>query len=105
MSSDRLTALLAERVMHWGVGPERFLLGKRQWIRRSQFQPMDRIQDAFRVLRKASNGYSLAKTPEGVFTATVQIGDRTGFAAGYAEAATISLAIARAIGVDGKDSQ
>jgi hypothetical protein len=91
--------------MHWGVGPERFLLGKRQWIRRSQFQPMDRIQDAFRVLRKAATGYLLAKTPDGVFTATVQVGDRAGEASGRAEAATISLAIARAIGVDLKDGQ
>src|SRR5215469_5538601 len=28
MTSDQLTSLLAERVMGWGVGPDRFMMGK-----------------------------------------------------------------------------
>jgi hypothetical protein len=96
---------LAQRILHWGIAPECFLLGNRQWITRANFKPFTRVQDAFRLLGKAAAAYSLTKTPDGVFAATVQIGDRTGTASGRAEAPTITLAIARAIGVDRKVSQ
>jgi hypothetical protein len=99
MTNDQLTAILAERILGWRVGPERFILGSRQWITRAHFQPFDRIQDAFRLLKKAASAFSLTKTPDGVFTATVQVGDLSGTASGRAEATAISLAIARAIGV------
>jgi hypothetical protein len=105
VTNDQITALLAELIMGWGVGPERFLLGNRQWITRAHFQPFSRIQDAFRLLRQAASGFSLTKSPDHVFTATVHVGDRTGTASGRAEAATITLAIARAIGLDVKDGQ
>jgi hypothetical protein len=103
---ERIAAILAERVLGWRVGPERFLLGNRQWITRSQFRPFDRVQDAFRLLRKASIAFSLTKTTDGGFTATVRVGDLTGTASGRAEAATITLAIARVVGLEtgGKES-
>jgi hypothetical protein len=100
VTNDQLTAILAERILGWRVGPERFILASRQWITRAHFQPSDRIQDAFRLLKEAASGFSLIKTPDGVFTATVQVGDRTGTSSGHAAAATITRAIARAIGVD-----
>ena len=100
MTNDQLTAVLAERILGWRVGPERFILGSRQWITRSHFQPFDRVQDAFRLLRKASIAFSLTKTPDGAFCATVRVGNRTGTASGRAEADTITLAIARAVGLE-----
>lgn len=100
MTSDLLTATLAEKVMHWGVAPDRFLLGNRQWISRTQFQPLNRVQDAFRLLRKLDSIYSLSRSGDGVFTAAVRLGDRTGRAAGESEAATITSAVARAIGLE-----
>jgi hypothetical protein len=105
VTNDQYTAILAERILGWTVGPERFLLGNRQWITRANFQPFKRVQDAFRLLKKAASAFSLTKTPDGVFTATVQVGDRAGTASGRAEAAAISLAIARAVGVYEKDGQ
>lgn len=105
MTTTQLTTVLAERVMGWRVGPERFILGGRQWITRSHFQPFSRIQDAFRLLQKAATAYSITKAPDGVLTATVRIGDLIGTASGRVEAATITLAIARATGVDLKDGQ
>src|ERR1019366_3825353 len=97
VTSDLLTATLAEKVMHWGVAPDRFLLGNRQWISRTQFQPLNRVQDAFRLLRKLTSMFSLTSSGDGVFTAAVRIGDRTGRASGESEAATILLAVARAL--------
>jgi hypothetical protein len=97
VTSDQLTASLAERILGWRVGPEHFILGNRRWITRSRFRPFDCVQDAFRLLWKAATSFSLTQTPNGVFTAIVQIGDRAGTASGRAEAAAISLVIARAI--------
>jgi hypothetical protein len=105
VTNDQLAATLAERILGWRVGPERFLLGNRQWITRSQFRPFDRVQDAFRLLRKTPSAFSLTKTRDGVFTAIVQVGDRAGTASGQAAAAAITSAIARALGVDGRDGQ
>jgi hypothetical protein len=100
VTNEQLAAILAERILGWSVAPERFLLGKRQWINRSRFQPLNRIQDTFRLLQAAAGSFSLTKTAGGAFTATVQVGDRTGTASGPGAAATITCAIARAMGLD-----
>jgi len=105
VTNELLTATLAEKVMHWGVAPDRFLLGNRQWISRTQFQPLNRVQDAFRLLRKLTSIFSLTRSGDGTFTAAVRIGDRTGRASGESEAATITLAVARAIGLEPDERQ
>jgi hypothetical protein len=38
---EHLAAVLAERVMRWGVGPDRFLLSNRCWLPRWRFQPTE----------------------------------------------------------------
>jgi len=53
MTSDVVTARLAERVMGWSVAPDRYLIGNRSWIPRWRFQPLERLEDAFRLLEKA----------------------------------------------------
>ena len=99
MTAAKLTSMLAETVMGWRSSPDRFLLGDRQWISRTQFQPLTRIQDAFRLLQTADSTFSLVKTARGVFTATVRIREQEGSASGE-PAAAISVAVARAIGVE-----
>lgn len=103
MTNDQLTAVLAERIMGWTVGPDRFLFGHRQWISRSRFQPLGRIQDAFRLLGASASDFVLSKTAGGMFTATIRIGERTCTASGQSGAATIAVAVARAIGIDVPD--
>jgi hypothetical protein len=100
MTPDALTALLAERIMHWSVAPDRFLLGNRQWITRSRFQPLSDVKHAFRLLEAAASSFSLATLSDGTFKAEVKVGDRTGTASGEPKAACITLAVARAIGID-----
>jgi hypothetical protein len=97
MTPTKLTIVLAETVMGWRCAPNRFLLGDRQWISWAQFQPLHRVQDAFRLLQRVASTLSLTRTVEGVFTATVRIGEQTGSACGDSEAATITLALARAL--------
>src|SRR5258706_7675787 len=99
MSSTRLALILAERIMPWSAAPDRFRLVNRQWITRSRFQPLNHVQDAFRLLQKANSTLSLTRSADGVFTATVRIGGQAGCASGASEAATITLAVARAIGI------
>jgi hypothetical protein len=101
MTPERLTTLLAERVMGWGVGPDRFLMDKRRWIPRWRFQPLTNLEDAFRVLEKAASTFTLTATDDGTFTAKVRGGNnRTGSASGKSKATVISTAVARAVGLD-----
>ena len=97
MTSERLTAVLAERVMAWKVAPDRFLMGGRRWIPRWRFQPLTNLADAFRLLEKAATSYTLTATPDATFTAHICVADRTGSASGKSPAATITVALARAV--------
>ena len=103
MTTERVTASLVERVLGWRVGPDRFLLGNRQWIRRSGFEPFTNLKDAFQLLDKAASAFKLSGTP-GRFTAEVSVENRSGSATGEHKAATITVAIARAVGLDAPDN-
>jgi hypothetical protein len=50
MTCDHLTGILAERVMHWTVSPNRFMIDGRRWLPRWRFQPLERIAHADRLL-------------------------------------------------------
>jgi hypothetical protein len=104
MSSEQLTTLLAERVMGWGVVPERFLIGGRRWIPRWRFQPLTNLEDAFRLLEKAASTFTLTLKGHGTFSAQVKVRDHAGSAVGASKAATITVAVARAIGLDVPDN-
>jgi hypothetical protein len=103
VTSEQLTAMLAERVMGWRLSPERFLKEGRQWAPRWHFQPLRRLEHALQLLQKADGSYTLTKTADGTLTAHVSVGNRNGVAAGKSEAATITVAVARAIGIDVPD--
>jgi hypothetical protein len=99
MTDDRLTAILAERVMDWRACPDRFLKIGRTWISRTRFKPLARLEDAFLVLDRAASSYCLTSAG-GIFTAEVKVGTRTGRATGNARARTIVLALAQALGIE-----
>ncbi len=95
-----LTILLAQRVMGWTVGPDRFLLGKRSWIRRSAFQPAERIQDAHKLLLAACpTEYSMGGGKGQPFWARVVIGQNDCTASAQSLPASICLATARALNI------
>jgi hypothetical protein len=101
---ERIVAILAERILGWTIGADRFLIGQRRWISLWRFQPFKKLQDAFRLLDKAASEYSLVASAAGTFTARVRVGSRIGKASGKSMAAAATLAIARAIGLDVPDS-
>jgi hypothetical protein len=80
--------------------PDRFLLGNRQWITRSRFQPLSDVTHAFRLLEAVAGSFNLGTPLGGTFRAEVRVGHQIGCASGEPKAASITLAIARAIGID-----
>ena len=100
MTAEALTAELAQKVMGWNVAPDRFLVGNRSWIPRWRFQPLERIEDAFRLLEKAQpEHYSMGLDAGGRFFAEVRIGGRLGKARDDSKPRAITLALACALGL------
>jgi hypothetical protein len=100
VTGDQLTAMLAERVLIWRVSPDRFLKGNRQWMPRWQFQPLRRLEHALQVLDKANGQFTLSRAENGNHTALVTVGNRHGSATGKCEAASITVALALALGIE-----
>jgi len=101
MTSENLTAILAERVMGWTVGPDRFMMGNRGWTPRWRFQPAVKLDDALRLLEVASpQEYSICGDDKGNIHVKVRIAGTQGEARGTSRPLAITFAIARAIGVE-----
>jgi hypothetical protein len=99
-SGDRLTDELACLVMRWKVAPGRFIKAGRIWIPRWRFQPLKCLEDAFQLLKMARAALVLRSAGDGNFSAQVRVGSRTGRASSGSGAASITMAIARAVGLD-----
>jgi hypothetical protein len=101
VTRERLTDLLAERVMGWTVGPERFMMANRAWISRWRFQPTEKLEDAFRLLEKAApQEFSICGDDEGSIHVRVRVNGNAGEASGTSKPLTITQAIARAAGIE-----
>jgi hypothetical protein len=100
ITDEVLTGELASRVMGWKTAPDRFVKGGRSWIPRWRFQPLVDLTDALKLLDQATHRYSLTCSGPRGFTAEVQVGTRRGKASGKHKARTITLAVARALGLE-----
>lgn len=101
MTIDQLTAVLAERIMGWTVGPERFLMGNREWMPRWRFQPAEKLEDAFRLLEEAApQEYSICGDNRGSIHVRVRIESTAGEARGTSTPSVITYAVARAVGIE-----
>ncbi len=87
-------------LLGWKAAPDRFIRSGRSWIPRWRFNPLRNLEDAFLLLDRTGGTYTLAFNPDGVFTAEVRIGSGLGAATGDPKARTITLAIARALGME-----
>jgi len=104
LTNEQLTAVLAERVMGWTVGPDRFMMGNRGWMPRWRFQPAEKLDDAFRLLEQAApQEYSICGDDKGGLEVRVRVGVRTGTATGGVMATAIATAVARAVGLQVPD--
>ncbi len=104
MTDERLTDFLAERVMGWTVGPDRFMTGQRGWMPRWRFQPTEKLEDAFRLLAEvAPQEYSICGDDKGQLQVRVRVGVCTGTATAGPMATAIATAVARAVGLQVPD--
>jgi hypothetical protein len=93
--------MLAERVMRWRVGPDRFSWGKREWLPTWKFQPTRQIADAFRILELLGpEEYTFGAKEDHHFWAEVRVGDINASACEDTMALAICVAVARALGID-----
>ncbi len=99
MNDERLTEKLAAQVLGWKATPDRFIKSGRSWIPRWRFRPLTELADAFRLLDQAAAHYTLTGTCS-TFAAEVQIESRRGKAVGEQKARTITVAVARALGLE-----
>jgi hypothetical protein len=77
------------------------MMGGRQWQPRWRFQPGERVEDAFRLLKHAApQEYAVGTTENGSFWAKVRVAGVTGEARESSQARAITFAIARAVGID-----
>lgn len=100
MSDVQLIDELASRVMGWKVASGRFVKPSRSWIPKWRFAPLERLEDAFQLLGTARATYTLSKNSDGVFNAFVGVAQQLGNASGEPKARTITLALARAAGIE-----
>jgi hypothetical protein len=100
LNDRRITDELAHRVMGWRAAPNRFMKADRAWLPRWRFDPFSRFDDAFLLLHHAAAQYRLSITERGFFTAVVRVRGRTGKASGEPKPRTITLAIARSLGLE-----
>ena len=98
MTDQRLTDQLALQVMGWKPAPDRFLKSGRSWIPRWRFRPFAELADAFQLLERAADQYTLTRDGRS-FTAEIRTDSGRGIASGEVKARTISLAAARGIGL------
>jgi hypothetical protein len=105
MTSEQLTAALAEKIMGWSIGPDRFMQANRGWMPRWRFRPAERLDDAFRLLEEARpQEYSICGDDTGNVHVLVRIASGVGESRGTARALVITQAIARAVGIDDESS-
>jgi hypothetical protein len=99
LNDERATDQLARQIMGWRTAPDRFIKPNRGWIPRWRFQPFTELADAFLLLDQAEHRYILRYDGR-TFTAEVRTETGRGIASGEQKPRTITLAIARALGLE-----
>jgi hypothetical protein len=97
LADSILVDRLAERVMHWRAGPDRFIGARGSWTPRWKLRPLERLQDAIRLLDEAGpTRYTIAFAAS-CFRVEIEINGRVGKAQGTSRARVVTLALARGL--------
>lgn len=100
MTDDRLTEHLVAKLLGWKTAPGRFIKPDRGWTPSWKFAPLTNIEHAFDLLDHAEATYTVSARSGQGFTAEVRVGAYVGSACGVLKARTITLALARAVGLE-----
>jgi hypothetical protein len=99
INDDRLVEKLAFTLFGWKAVSGRYLKPNRSWSPCWKFQPMNNVDDAFKLLDTGGAQYSLSVGADGTFTAEVEVAGRIGKASCSPKARAICLALAQALGL------
>ena len=100
MNDERLVDELACRVFGWRAAPGRYVKGGRSWTPRHRFAPLLRLDDAFQLVDRVATSCNLIVAKGGPVFVEVQLGARVGNASGKSKARTVTIALARALGLE-----
>lgn len=100
MNDERLTEELVRRALGWRVAPGRYLKPGRGWIPEWRFRPLREVADAFQLVDRVADSFTLTSSSPRVVSANVKVGRRCGKASGEQIARTITIALARALGLE-----
>lgn len=99
-----LTDQLAVQVMGWGLAQDRYVLGQRRWLPRWRFQPLHRVEDAFRLLQKADpQQFTMQRNARGITQIKLCLNGKKGEARSSSTACAVTLAIARALALEASE--
>lgn len=99
LTDNALIDQLAQQVLHWRVGPDRFMTRNRSWLPKWRFNPLERLEDAFMLLDHCRSVRYLISQTGGRFQVEVEHDRKIGKAAGLSKPRTITLALARSLGL------
>ena len=100
MTDSMLIDRLAVQVMHWRVGPDRFITGNRSWLPKWRFNPLQRLEDAFMLLDHSKSARYVISQTSGKFQVEVERDGKIGRAADDSKPRAITLALARSLGLE-----
>jgi hypothetical protein len=98
-ADSALVDQLVQLVLHWGVGPDRFLTGNRSWIPRWKFDPLRRLADAFRLLDATKASSCTINIKNCSCSVEIKIKANVGTSSGSSRPRAITLAVARSLGL------
>lgn len=93
-----VTAQLAERFLGWRTACGRFLKPDGGWIPEWRFRPFESAAHALELLNHADQ-YQIVRDADRSYTVRVRVGRHLGTAVGPELANTVSVAAARAVGI------
>ena len=100
MTDNVLIDRLALQVLHWRIGPDRFVTGNRSWLPKWRFNPLQRLEDAFMLLDHSKSVRYVISQTGGTFQVEVEHDGKIGKAAGKSKPRSITLALARSLGLE-----
>lgn len=97
----RLTEALAQKTLGWKSGPNRYLMSNRRWLPKWRFQPTEKIADAFHLVEAGGvEKYQILAERKNKYLVKVRTSRSTGQGCATSLPLAISLAVARAYGID-----
>lgn len=99
MSDHWLTEKLAAQILDWKAARGRYIKAEGGWTPSWRFTPLTNLEQAFDLLDRAASAYTISTNKARAFQTEVRVESQVGRASGEPKARTITMALARALGL------